>query len=72
MRLYEPVSSVEREVRLSPLQRVALLDSADEWRLWIARLDRRLSLRRRAGGAFGVHLSQARDSHGFIEEGSSP
>ena len=60
VRLHEPVSAVERELRLSPTQRVALLgsDTADEWRVWAPKLDRRLSLRKRAGGHFGLHLSQ--------------
>ena len=59
VRLYEPLSAVERELRLSPVQRVGLLgsDSADERRTWVKELDKRLSLKRRTGGAFGLHLS---------------
>jgi hypothetical protein len=37
VRVYELLSSVEREIRLSPTQRVALLgsDIADDWRSWV-------------------------------------
>jgi len=60
VRLFEPLSAVERELRLSSTQRVALLDSdtPDEWRVWVPKLDARLSLKKRASGAFGLHLSQ--------------
>mmetsp|Transcript_33621 Transcript_33621/g.39521 ORF Transcript_33621/g.39521 Transcript_33621/m.39521 type:complete len:2664 (+) Transcript_33621:57-8048(+) len=60
VRVYEPLSSVEREIRLSPTQRIALLgsDTSDDWRSWYKQLEKRLSLKRRAGGAFGLHLSK--------------
>ena len=50
---------MERELRLTPCQRQVLLGSdADDWRRWVEKLIRRLSLRRRGAAKKGVHLNQ--------------
>ena len=59
IKLYQPDTASERELRMTPCQRQVLLGSdADDWRNWVEKLIRRLSFRRRGSVGKGVHLNQ--------------